>query len=91
MVVTSLRIRCTPHTYTHTHTHTPTHTHTYTHTHTHTHTHMADEVKGDKAQESVRTRCYSYMERAEQLKKFIAKGKKKVHHSGTTASKEKKK
>lgn len=52
---------------------------------------VADEAHGERSKESIRTKCQAYLERAEQLKKFLAKkGKKKVHQSGPTASKEKK-
>jgi len=50
-----------------------------------------DEAHGDRAKDSIRGKCAQYLERAEQLKKHLAKGKGKVHSSGPTASKEKKK
>ncbi len=51
----------------------------------------SDETHGDRAKESIRGKCSRYLERAEQLKKHLSKGKGKVHSSGPTASKEKKK
>ena len=49
-----------------------------------------DEAHGDRAKESIRGKCAQYLERAEQLKKFLSKGKGKVHSHGSTAAKEKK-
>ena len=51
---------------------------------------ISDEAHGDRAKDSIRSKCSQYLERAEQLKKHLAKGKGKVHSSGPTASKEKK-
>lgn len=50
-----------------------------------------DEAHGERSKESIRAKCGQYLERAEQLKKFLAKRNKKVHSSGPTASKERKK
>jgi vacuolar protein-sorting-associated protein 4 len=36
-----------------------------------------DEAQGDKSKESIRAKCMQYLERAEKLKNFIKKGKKK--------------
>ncbi|XP_033122815.1 vacuolar protein sorting-associated protein 4A-like isoform X2 [Anneissia japonica] len=46
------------------------------------------EAHGDRAKESIRAKCSSYLERAEQLKKHIAKkqGKKKVKDSESKGS-----
>jgi len=55
------------------------------------HTHIQDEAHGERSKESIRGKCAQYLERAEQLKKFLAKNKKRVHSSGPTASKERKK
>jgi len=49
------------------------------------------EAHGERSKESIRGKCAQYLERAEQLKKFLAKNKKRVHSSGPTASKERKK
>jgi hypothetical protein len=49
-----------------------------------------DEAHGDRAKESIRGKCSQYLERAEQLKKHLGK-KGKVHSSGSTAAKERKK
>ena len=35
-----------------------------------------DEAQGDKAKESIRSKCYQYLERAEKLKQYLKKGKK---------------
>ena len=53
--------------------------------------HSADEAHGDRSRDSIRAKCTSYLERAEQLKEFLAKKSKKVHSHGSTAAKEKKK
>ena len=49
-----------------------------------------DQKHGDRAKESLRAKISQYLERAEQLKKFLAKGKSKTHSSGGQAAKEKK-
>ena len=53
----------------------------------------ADEAHGDRAKDSIRGKCAQYLERAEQLKKHLAKSrsKGKVHSQGPNVSKEKKK
>ncbi len=51
---------------------------------------VLDEAHGDRAKDSIRGKCAQYLERAEQLKKHLSKGKGKVHHHGSTAAKEKK-
>lgn len=43
----------------------------------HTHTHTLDEVHGDKAKESVRSKIKSYLERAESLKAHLKKERNK--------------
>ena len=50
-----------------------------------------DQKHGERAKESLRDKIAQYLERAEQLKKFLAKGKGKTHTSGGQAAKEKKK
>lgn len=50
-----------------------------------------DQKHGDRAKESLRAKISQYLERAEQLKKHLAKGKSKTHSSGGQAAKEKKK
>ena len=50
-----------------------------------------DQKLGDRARESIRGKVSQYLERAEQLKKHLAKGKSKTHSSGGQAAKEKKK
>jgi hypothetical protein len=50
-----------------------------------------DQKHGPRAKESLRGKIAQYLERAEQLKKFLAKGKSKTHSSGGRASKENKK
>ena len=52
--------------------------------------HHPDEAHGDRSKDSIRGKCTQYLERAEQLKKFLAKKSKKVHAHGSTAAKEKK-
>ena len=50
-----------------------------------------DQKHGDRARDSIRAKVTQYLERAEQLKKHLAKGKSKTHTSGGQAAKEKKK
>ena len=52
-----------------------------------------DEIHGDKAKESVRSRIKSYLDRAEQLKEHLRKEKKKGKKmvEGGSSSKSKKK
>ena len=50
-----------------------------------------DQKHGERAKESLREKISQYLERAEQLKKFLAKGKSKTHSSGGQAAREKKK
>lgn len=50
-----------------------------------------DEAHGERSKDSIRGKCTQYLERAEQLKKYVQKKNKKVHSSGGTASKETKK
>ena len=52
---------------------------------------LVDEAHGERAKESIRGKCTQYLERAEQLKKFVQKKNKRVNASGGTASKETKK
>ena len=53
--------------------------------------HSTDQKHGERAKDSLRGKISQYLERAEQLKKFLAKGKSKTHTSGGQAAKEKKK
>ena len=51
-----------------------------------------DEAHGERSKDSIRSKCTQYLERAEQLKKYVHKKNKKVHgSSGGTAHKETKK
>ena len=52
--------------------------------------HTEDEAHGERSKDSIRSKCGQYLERAEQLKKFLAKKKNKVHSHGSTAAKERK-
>lgn len=38
---------------------------------------FSDEAQSDKAKESIRAKCISYLDRAEKLKQHLAKGDKK--------------
>ena len=51
-----------------------------------------DEAHGDKAKQSIRDKCTQYLERAEQLKKYIEKKNKKkaVKEGGGSSSAAKK-
>ena len=42
-----------------------------------------DEAQGDKSKESIRAKCLQYLERAEKLKEYVKKGKKKPMASGS--------
>ena len=48
---------------------------------------MTDEAHGERSKESIRSKCAQYLERTEQLKKFLVKKGKKVNASGPTTSK----
>ena len=52
---------------------------------------LVDEAHGERAKESIRMKCTQYVERAEQLKKFVQKKNERVHSSGGVACKETKK
>ena len=52
---------------------------------------VPDEAHGERSKDSIRGKCTQYLERAEQLKKYVQKKNKRVHASGGTASKETKK
>ena len=52
---------------------------------------LSDEAHGERSKDSIRGKCTQYLERAEQLKKYVHKKNKKVHSSGGTAHKETKK
>lgn len=43
---------------------------------------VSDEAQGEKAKESIRAKCVQYLERAENLKDHIKKGKKKPVKDG---------
>ena len=43
---------------------------------------LTDEMPNEKAKETIRAKCASYLERAEKLKKFIKGGKKAVPDGG---------
>ena len=38
---------------------------------------ILDEAQGDKAKDSIRAKCLQYLDRAEKLKAYLKKGKKK--------------
>jgi hypothetical protein len=38
---------------------------------------VADEAQGERAKESIRTKCLQYLDRAEKLKEYLKKGKSK--------------
>lgn len=38
---------------------------------------IPDEAQGDKAKESIRSKCLQYLDRAEKLKTYLKKGSKK--------------
>lgn len=42
----------------------------------------ADEAQGDKAKDSIRAKCLQYLDRAEKLKAYLKKGKKKPVKDG---------
>jgi tetratricopeptide (TPR) repeat protein len=42
------------------------------------------ETHGERAKDSIRGKCEQYLERAEQLKKYVQKKNKRVHSSGGT-------
>lgn len=43
---------------------------------------MLDEAQGEKAKESIRAKCLQYLDRAEKLKDYLKKGKKKPVKDG---------
>ena len=45
------------------------------------------EAQGDKAKESIRAKCVTYLERAEKLKEYLKGGKKKAIKDGSNESK----
>ena len=45
------------------------------------------EAQGDKAKESIRAKCVTYLERAEKLKEYLKGGKKKAIKDGANESK----
>eukprot|EP00731_Ephydatia_muelleri_P026395 Em0018g495a len=46
------------------------------------------EAHGERSKQSIKEKCQQHLEKAEALKKFLAKGKKKVHSEGGAASKQ---
>lgn len=50
----------------------------------------SDEAQGDKAKDSIRAKCLQYLDRAEKLKAYLKKGKKKPVKDGGSSSKESK-
>jgi vacuolar protein-sorting-associated protein 4 len=38
---------------------------------------VADEAHGERAKDSIRAKCIQYLDRAEKLKEYLEKGKKK--------------
>lgn len=53
-------------------------------------TDFSDEAQGDKAKDSIRAKCLQYLDRAEKLKAYLKKGKKKPVKDGGSSSKESK-
>lgn len=49
--------------------------------------HFLDEAQGDRAKESIRAKCTQYLERAEKLKAYLKKSKKKPVKAGEDNSK----
>lgn len=48
---------------------------------------ILDEAQGDRAKESIRAKCLQYLDRAEKLKEYLKKGKKKPVKDGENGSK----
>lgn len=48
---------------------------------------ITDEAQGEKAKESIRSKCVQYLERAEKLKAIVKKGHKKPIKDGESNSK----
>lgn len=48
---------------------------------------ISDETHGDKVKESIRAKCMQYLERAEKLKEYLKKNKKKPVKAGADNSK----
>lgn len=46
---------------------------------------FSDEAQGDKAKDSIRAKCLQYLDRAEKLKTYLKKGKKKPVKDGETS------
>lgn len=51
---------------------------------------FSDEAQGDKAKDSIRAKCLQYLDRAEKLKAYLKKGKKKPVKDGGSSSKDEK-
>ena len=47
---------------------------------------LPDEAQSDKAKDSIRSKCAQYLDRAEKLKTYLAKDKKKAVADGGTPS-----
>lgn len=52
---------------------------------------FSDEAQGDKAKDSIRAKCLQYLDRAEKLKEYLKKGKKKPVKDAENSSKDEKK
>lgn len=48
---------------------------------------ITDEAQGDRAKDSIRSKCNQYLDRAEKLKTYLKKGKKKPVKTGEESSK----
>lgn len=49
-------------------------------------TNSTDEAQGEKAKESLRNKCFQYLDRAEKLKTYLKKDKKKPVKDGESSS-----
>ena len=47
---------------------------------------LPDEAQSDNAKDSIRSKCAQYLDRAEKLKTYLAKDKKKAVADGGTPS-----
>lgn len=50
----------------------------YSWVHTYTYNCCLDEAQGERAKESIRAKCLQYLDRAEKLKAYLKKNKKKT-------------
>lgn len=46
-----------------------------------------DEAHGERSKESLRAKCLQYLDRAEKLKEYLKKGKKKPIKDGESSAK----